>query len=388
MKPTMEVLDNKQRISPTMIPILIRTHWPAKEALHLTGEPSTWKSVLAKVESVNIAKDVGRKFLDWNKSTMEEKEAAAADPSGVFIFADVRALETDIGELRLQDMQNGKPYITFKYNLLFVALSNPSAMGVLFLDELNNAPNLQKMQMYKLINDRAIGDIPLSDGVLVISAGNEAEHSYGTTEDPVPLVLRRANYFIAPPTKDEFLQYAVLAEVHPLVTGYIAFAGQNTHDVEYDNPDPVGQPCSRTWTKLSNVLKANERMPADVMTTIAVGYVGQKVGLEFGAYAKLARKVNIDEIIQNPERIKDFNPTDELSLLYAVLTGVVEKYRTDKKVLEPAIEVSMLVREELGVYMMRQIKQLDKENFMFKLAKHKKFKEWTEKYQKYFLSDY
>lgn len=393
-----QIYDNIIRESPKAIRKFVRFHWRTtpKEAMHLVGEPSTVKSTFVEWESVQIAAELGREFLNWNQAPMEKKLDSLEHPERYFILCDLRAAETEVSENRLQDMQNGKSYITYKYALIFEVMSKADAMGILFLDELNNAPNMTKMQYYKLINDRAIGDLPLGKGILVISAGNETEHAMGVTEDPVPLVLRRANYFIRPPNQDEFLDYAVQAGLHQWVIGYGGLAPQDVHNVKYDLVNPVGQPCSRTWTKLSNVLNSNPDMPMGKLGTEEVGvravayaYLGA-VGEKFCAYVETARKVNIDQIIANPKLVTELK--DELSLLYAVTTGVIEKYRTSAgkrkdEVTDAALEISLLIREEMGVFMMRQIKALDGTTWNRKVVSHPKFKgDFTKKYAKYFFA--
>lgn len=360
-------MDTVLRWSPLDIPTIVRAHWNAKpkEPFQLIGEPSTVKSAMIYQEAKRLAEESKRFFLDWNRSPYEAKQDAVVNPANYFVFADLRASETDIGELRLQDMNREQPYITFKYNVLFGALSGESAMGILFLDEMNLAPNMIKAQFYKIINDRCIGDIPLADGVLVVSAGNESEHARGVTEDPVPLVLRRGNYFIRPLTDEEFSEYAVRTEHHPLVVGYLGFQPQDVHQIRYDVPESVGQPCARTWTKLSNILKANRFGEEDTVKMIATGLVGQAAATKFYAYVKSARKVDIDSILRNPELIKEYekNPED-LSLIYALITGVVERFRHEPKVIRPAFEVSLFIsRVELGTYMLRSLRAVNEKSF-------------------------
>lgn len=359
-------VDTIVRYSPTAIPKIMRSHWRAKpkEPFHLVGEPSTVKSQGVYMESRAIAKDEGREFFNWNRSSLEQKHQALATPEKFFVFADIRASETDIGELRLQDLKDGMPYITFKYNILFEALSKQGAMGVLFFDEMNLAPNMIKAQFYKIINDRAVGDIPISDDVLCVSAGNEAEHARGVTEDPVPLVLRRGNYFVRPLTAEEYLDFAVKDGHHQFVTGYLSFQPQDVHQVRYDLPDGVGQPCARTWTKLSNMLHANASLSVDDVEMLATGLVGQGAATKFSAYVRSAKKVDLDAVIKNPELINEFTDEKEISLAYAIIAGVVERFRTDKKVIKPAFEMACHInRVELGAYLLRCLKNLDENKF-------------------------
>jgi len=301
-----------------------------------------------------------REFVNWNKASMAQKEATIAEPKRFFVFADLRASETDIGELRLQEMSNGKDFITFKYNVLFRAMSDLDAMGVLFLDEMNLASNLTKSQFYKLINDHAIGDIPLSDGILIASAGNESQHSRGVTDDPVPLVTRRGNYFIRPLTQEEFNDYMVATGHHPNIVGYLAFQPGDVHRIAYDLPDSVGQPCVRTWSKLSNLMNRNPRLTVDQVEMLASGFVGQATATKFGAFVRAARKIDIDAIMEHPELMREYNSERELSLSYAVISAVVDKWRQNKKYLKSALNISLEIdRPELGAYMIRSVKMVD-----------------------------
>lgn len=373
-----EKVETLVRYSPLAIGRLVRMHWNGvpKEPMHLSGEPSTVKSAAVYAEAILLAEQEKRELFDWNRSTMDEKKTSLAEVKKYFVFADIRASETDIGEMRLQDMKNGEEYITYKYNLLFQVLSRPGAVGILFFDEMNLAPNMIKQQFYKLINDRCIGDIPIADGVLTISAGNEAEHARGVTEDPVPLVLRRANYFVRPPTQEEFQEYAVKTGHHQWIIGYLAFAPTDVHRVKYDLPDGVGQPCVRTWTKLSNLLNNNERLSDDEVRMLATGWVGQAAAKQFIAYVKTARKVNIGDFLKNPALIKEFE--GDLSMCYAIFTGMVEKFREDKKVVQPAFEMSLHIkRKELGTYMLRSMKSLSPTGFMKAAGSDKLLKKET-----------
>ena len=137
-------IDTVVRYSPLEVPSMAWAHWRGgKESFNLKAEPSTVKSDFTKQVSQEIAasekqfgKDEPRVWIEWNKASIEGKTDVVLNPGKYFVFADVRASETDIGELRLQDMRAALDYITFKYNILFVALSKPESMGILFFDEM------------------------------------------------------------------------------------------------------------------------------------------------------------------------------------------------------------------------------------------------------------
>ena len=355
-------VDTISRISPKMIQRLMRFHWNALEPFNLVGEPATWKSIRVFEEAKVIAQDEGRDFFDWSRTSLQAKKDVLDSPERFFVFADLRASEMDIGELRLQDMKAAESYIVFRYNILFEVLSKKDAKGIIFFDEMTLAPAMIKSQFYRIINDHAIGDIPLAEGVVCCMAGNESEHSRGVTEDPVPLVLRRHNYFVRPPSADEFLEWGLTAGLHQWIVGYLGFQPHDVHRIKYDLPDSVGQPCSRTWAKLSKMLNSNERMSDDEMELVAMGAVGQATGLQFARYVKAAKKIDLDGFIRNPALIKELETDENLSLVYAVFAGVVEKFRTEKegKVVRPAFEMALHIKKpELGVYLLRSMKAVD-----------------------------
>lgn len=385
-------VDNLVRISPMQIGSIVRAHWNAepKVPINIIGEPSTAKSEGIAYVGKEIAQTEERTFFNWNKSSIDEKRAVVEDPSKYFIFADMRASETDIGELRLQDMMNSEDYMTFKYNIVFKAFSNKHAMGILFFDEMNLATNMIKAQFYKIINDRAVGDIPISDGVLCISAGNEAEHARGVTEDPVPLVLRRGNYFLRPLTAEEYTDYAARTNHHRYVLGYLGFQPNDVHNIAYDLPDSVSQPCPRSWTKLSSILKANPKLSLPDIEMIATGMVGQGVAKKFTAYVKSAQNIDLNQIIKNPELIKKYQTDDNISLMYAIISGVVEKFRdSPKEIIEPAIQMTMHTRAEFGAFMLRALKNANTKGFMdgYKNVDEALMKQFVDRYAKFLIRE-
>ena len=381
-----KTVDNLTRESPLSIPVILKAHYSSvpKEPAHFISEPSTVKSVSVYNFAVSTAEQEGRSFVDWNRTTALQKEEVMRSPEKFFVFADIRASETDIGEMRLQEMNNGKSFITYKYNILFIALSHKDAKGILFFDEMNLAPNMIKAQFYKIINDHCIGDIPISTGVMCVSAGNEAEHARGVTEDPVPLVLRRGNYFLRPLSADEYVDYAVIVGQHPWITGYLKFESHNVHKIDYDSHIGAGQPCPRTWTKLSNIMLSNKNLSDAELGMIARGLVGQATAIKFMSYCKMARKVEIEDILKHPEKMEDFR--EDASMTYAILAAGLEKLRTDKKRSEDLFSLTLHMREEFAAFTLKQIKNVLGQAAMSRaVGESKVFKEVAGRYQKYFL---
>lgn len=371
------------RDSPLRIKTIMRLHWKAKEPFHLVGEPSTVKSALIKATSKEICSEEedNREFVEWSRISVDKKKQVLEDPSKYYIFEDLRASETDIGELRLQEMNNQDNYITYKYNLLFKVLSNDKAKGVLFFDEMNLANNMIKAQFYKVYNDRSIGDMPISDNVLVCSAGNESSQVRDVVQDSVALTTRRGNYFINPLTSEEFVEYGLSTNIHTSIIGYLSFAPQDVHDLKYDLPDPIGQPCARTWEKLSNIRNNNTTMTLDEISLIARGLIGPSIATKYVSYVKLEKSIKLEDVIKDPTVAKGIK---EIQIVYAVVTGLLAKLKQGEHNMFPVMcKVSLNIKEEIAVYMMRLAKQMLGETQMRKYAFEKYPKEFDLCFKKY-----
>lgn len=371
------------RESPMMIPMIMRAHWKSREPFHLCGEPSTTKSALIKQTSLNINKEEndGRSFIEWNQTPLKDKFEIYKNPAKYFIFADFRASETDIGELRLQEMHKEQDFITYKYNLLFVVLSNPDSKGVLFFDEMNLAPDMIKAQFYKVYNDRAIGDLPLSNGVLICSAGNESTQVRSIVPDSVALTTRRGNYFLSPLTSKEFTEYGFETGIHSSIVGYLSFAPQDIHDLKYDLGDPIGQPCARTWEKLSNIINTNPSMTMDDRSIIARAFIGS-IATKYIAYSRVEERLNLADVIKDPTKAKAIK---ELQMQYALVCGLIGTFKqNDESVFPKICEISLYIKEEIGVYMLRMVKKLCKNDKYFeKLALEKYAESFDDCFKKF-----
>jgi len=376
------------RESPLKIKTIMKAHWKAKEPFHLSAEPSTVKSamILLTAKEINIDENDNREFIEWSKCDIKKKYEILENPNNYFIFEDLRASETDIGELRLQDMNKENDYITYKYNLLFKVLSNQYSKGVLFFDEMNLANNMIKAQFYKVYNDRSIGDMPISKDILVCSAGNESSQVYDVVQDSVALTTRRGNYFIRPLSSDEFIEYGLKTGINKSIIGYISFAPSDVHGLRYDITESQGQPCVRTWEKLSNILNNNEDLSLDEKRLLSRGLIGQETASKFSGFIELENSIKLQDVIDKPELVKDIK---EIQIQYAIMAGLLGKYNEIGDKLFPTMcKVSVnFIKEECGVYLMSTLKNLvntdvKKLNFR-KLALEKYPDEFNVCYNKY-----
>ena len=155
---------------------------------------------------------------------------------------------------------------------------------VLFLDELNSAAAAVQAAAYQLILNRRVGKYVLPDNVVMVAAGNRESDKGVTYRMPTPL----ANRFVHLEMRVDHAsweQWAVNANIHKDVVGYIGFAKQDLFDF-----DPRSSSRSfatpRSWSFVSDLLE--DSMDDATLTNLIAGTVGEGVAIKFMAHRKIA----------------------------------------------------------------------------------------------------
>ena len=110
--------------------------------------------------------------------------------------------------------------------------------------------------------------------------------------------------------------------------------------------------------------------------------VGVGVASEFIAFIELTQKINIKDILKNPQKIKDIK---EMSLKYSVLSGLIEHYRKDKKTLNEVTAICEYVEPEFAIMVLRFLKTEDENYFKRNIVKYKNWKKLSSEYLKYLV---
>ena len=109
--------------------------------------------------------------------------------------------------------------------------------------------------------------------------------------------------------------------------------------------------------------------------------VGKGVSIEYSSWFKMQNKVDLDGIIKNPESVMKIR---EISLKYALVAGLSEKYKQEKKLLEPLLEVCKHLDPEFGYILLAYLRNHDKLAFK-NLVTSKLWKDVAAKYSKYLV---
>lgn len=200
--------------------------------------------------------------------------------------------------------------------------------GLMFLDEINRAPQLMQNALFSLILDRFVGEYKLPDGWVPIAAGNFMT-SGGVQKMSDALDNRLAHLHIIPDV-ESFCKYAMQVDMEPMVPAFIRFAERHKESMLHRLP-PKGSnehsfPTPRGWEQVSKLVK----LPESIRMNAVSSMVGEGPAGEFEAFVRMFARVLgwIPNILSDPDHAP-VPKQDEPSLLFAVACALSRKATRD-----------------------------------------------------------
>jgi len=352
-------------INHTQLRNVIYTAYDRKVPLFIHGRTGIGKSQSVRAVAFDIAKANKLKFLDGD-----------SDGVGTFGFIDVRISQLEPSDLR------GLPSISNDCTKWLPPSWLPrdqKGSGILFFDELNLAPPSIQASAYQLILDRKLGDYVLPQGWLVVSAGNTSEDKANIFEMPAPLSNRFIHVELKVPSKEEWTSWAIPKGIYSEVVAFLEFKPSFLFKFDSKSKDKAF-PTPRAWSYVSKLLKDNNLESEDAEILVASA-VGEGVAIEYTAFTELKKKINFNNILDNPKSVKEIK---ELSLKYSLLSGLVEKYREKAENLQKILRVCEYIEAEFAILLLRFMKDT-RTNFTTEVVKHKEWVVLANKYAKYLI---
>ena len=193
--------------------------------------------------------------------------------------------------------------------------------GVLFLDELVQAPVANQNVARQLVNDGRIGEHLLGDGWSVVCAGNDLSNRAGT--NAMPSHMKDALLHIdVEPFLDESLRYFNTIGANPMITGFLAFSPEH---LSMFNKDVKACPSPRSWEKADQILGMG--LDSEIEFHALCGTLGAEASAKFKAFQQVYRELPDPEL---PLRDPMHAPIpSEPSVMYAVVSAIA--YRVNKE---------------------------------------------------------
>lgn len=173
-----------------------------------------------------------------------------------------------------------------------------SGEGILFLDELNTAPQQVQAPGYQLVLDRRLGKYQLPPGWVVVGAGNRAgDRSIAHAMSAA--LANRFQHIDVDPNADEWYDWATRQKISDYTRGFIRFRPALVHSFD-PATNPRAFPTGRSWAKADEVIKSD--LPDDLKLDLIKGTVGEGAAVEYFAYIRTHMDLpTVDEILMNPD---------------------------------------------------------------------------------------
>ena len=253
----------------------------------------------------------------YDPLSFEMKWAKPAELPAVINPADLALAEKTVAELEGanasdQEMRNALILVeSLKQN---IALSN----AILFLDEINAAPQSVQAAAYQLILNRKVGAYRLPEGISICAAGNRETDKAVTFRMPSAL----ANRFVHLEMKEnaeDWIDWAINNGVNADVVGFITAFPDRLFDFD---PKKSGKAFAtpRSWTFVSELL--TDTLDEHLNKVMVAGTVGQEHAHDFMQHVRLKGKLP--------------NPRD-------ILEGKVTKLNTQDKAIDVSAKYSLVI---------------------------------------------
>ncbi|QEL17769.1 AAA family ATPase [Limnoglobus roseus] len=220
--------------------------------------------------------------------------------------------------------------------------------GVLFLDELAQAPPLVQAACLQLVLDRRVGEYELPPGWAVVAASNRQEDRAGTHRLITPL-LNRFVHLDLDVSPEDWQAWAVVNGVAPEVRAFLQYRPALLSQFD-PAASPRAFPTPRSWAFVSDVLAGT---PADLLHRVVAGCVGDGPAAEFVGFLQLYRELpDLDAIGTHPEA----TPVPrEPTVLYALVGAIAERCKADATPAHGLVQYALRLPDEFALLALRDV---------------------------------
>lgn len=215
--------------------------------------------------------------------------------------------------------------------------TNPDGKGLLYFDEMNNAPAAMQNAVQQLVQERRIGDYFLPDGYRIIAAGNQSGVNAYSTEIQAPVKDRFGHIFVktnadlwfdymlgldtAPENEKPFISGITAEKIKQLTVAFVKRNPDRLFDTENYNNNSYTFATPRSWSRFIKLYSENLDASYDDVFHFAAMYFGGALANMLLEYLKNADKY------QDPEEIlvhgKKFRDDGDLNGFFGTLTGCI-----------------------------------------------------------------
>lgn len=256
---------------------------------------------------LRIAQKVNKTVMLWGKPGIGKtsivyqlgEELRKTNPKFLDVVV-INPSQTDIIDLKLPHLvklENGEVVNKFAFSDMLPR----EGEGILFVDEINTAPESLQPTLYSLILEGRIGNYKLPPNWMRVAAGNREED--GCAAQPMSAALRDrlTVHMCVEPSERAWLSWAATHGIRPEIQAWVK--NNPTVLVGHSKDDPTGGCTPRSLEGLSRMLDEFERsnITGRLESILLNGSIGQGAASEFEGFLQIYRaNVDIDNILKDP----------------------------------------------------------------------------------------
>jgi hypothetical protein len=236
--------------------------------------------------------------------------------------------------------------------------------GVLFLDELSQAPDSVQSSLLQLVLDRRLGEYCLPEGWRILAAGNRVTDGTFSRKISKALGSRFATHLELAVDLDEWCAWAIDNQVPSEIIGFLRLRPDLLHHFDA-KAQGNSFPCPRVWANVGQFLG---KLPFEAELPFFAGALGFGAAAEFTSFLQIYRDLpDIEAIMLDPDQSA---VPDEPSVLYALCGAMSRKITSDNT--SPAFRYMRRLPSEFQVVWLRDALQAEP-----KLAASTEFSSWA-----------
>lgn len=204
--------------------------------------------------------------------------AKKLDYNAVIVHLGTKTIEYLSGLPMFAETSDGKRITVWSIPEI-VSLCNTGKKTILFFDDIHLASEIVIKILFEALTDRSIHSVKLNDNVKIIAAMNKIESSMGSTITEIPEPVRNRYVKIdVEPELNDWLEYATLTNVDPLIVSFLNFDKTCLYVSPENETSQFATP--RSWVTLSEYITSGFELDSELV----FGIIGKKVGVKFMSY--------------------------------------------------------------------------------------------------------
>jgi hypothetical protein len=228
--------------------------------------------------------------------------------------------------------------------------------GIVFLDEMSNAPIAVQHAAYRIVLDREVHrDCKLGDGWSIVAAGNHKGDKTGAKGVAPALANRFAMHYDIGESVEDFTLWAYENGLNEEIMGFLHFDASKLYLFDPKKND-VAFATPRSWEQVSNIMNIGY---AEDELAFAIGAcIGDGVASEFMSFRKYYGKLpDMQKIMDGEEKYKV--DTKDNGVIFALTSSLVSNLiqnATDTKRVENLHEIMKQLPDDFLIMLYKNVK--------------------------------